>query len=437
MTSPNHNNKFAIVMAVIIACVLSGGVGLWSIALAQSVGAGVVLTVTVGMGGASSWLVLRLTKLDKKRRDEQIDEMQFLLDQNEDAVLILDREMCIVNANHVAENLFNLGSKKIVGKSIQQVMGKGNVLEGIVGFITDEKILDGQGEMVLVDDHPSVGSNGIKIALGQLKGEPCYVLTFMGGQRTPSDLNMRERFTERASHEFRTPLAAIQAYVEMLLDGEADDEKTRQAFYNIIQSETLRLSSLIDKVLKISCIESKELKTEMKMLNFEGLVGGVIDQMKPESDRKGVSVMRKPSEADGGFNVFADAKLLEEAVHNIFSNAIKFTPRTKGFSVETGVDVLGRCVFLEVIDQGVGIDRDELPHIFEKFYRGKTNEWYAKGTGLGLSLTQLIVADIHGGRVKVESQINQGSIFRIEIPLRSRCVIKPADFKTHVEGAIG
>jgi two-component system phosphate regulon sensor histidine kinase PhoR len=227
---------------------------------------------------------------------------------------------------------------------------------------------------------------------------------------------MKSDFVSKASHELRTPLSSIRAYVEMLVDGEADDEDSRQEFYRIIQGETDRLGRLIDNMLNISRIEAGIVQIEREMVDFKRLIERAVDTLEPQAREKEISLITKPAEVD--LTVEGDADMLYQVVLNLMSNAVKYTPDGGRVTVSADSDNLTRCVVFSVSDTGLGIPPDSIDKLFDKFYRVENYKRVAKGTGLGLSLCKHIVETLHHGQIGVESELGMGSRFWVSIPMR-------------------
>ncbi len=226
---------------------------------------------------------------------------------------------------------------------------------------------------------------------------------------------MKSEFVSNVSHELRTPLSSIKAYVEMLVDGDAEDEKTRTEFYNIIQSETNRLQRLIDNILNISRIESGVVKVQRELISLPALIKEAIGVMVPQARAKQIELIEAP--APVCYAVHADKDMLYQATLNLVSNAIKYTPAGGRVTISTTVDEKNRRVNVGVSDTGVGIPREDLPFLFDKFYRVNNHKKIAKGTGLGLNLVKHIVETVHGGRIRVVSEVGKGSTFVFSLPL--------------------
>jgi two-component system, OmpR family, phosphate regulon sensor histidine kinase PhoR len=226
---------------------------------------------------------------------------------------------------------------------------------------------------------------------------------------------MKNDFVSHVSHELRTPLASIKAYVEMLIDGEAEDQRTRDEFYEVIQNEANRLSRLIDNILNISRIESGLVKVNKKPISLSVILKEAAEVIAPQCRQKGITLVERISPAV--YQTIADRDMLYESILNLLSNAVKYTPAGGSVTVETVADEAERTITARIIDTGVGIPPKDLPYVFDKFFRVDANSKMAKGTGLGLSLVKHIVENVHQGRIFVESVVGKGSTFGFELAL--------------------
>jgi two-component system phosphate regulon sensor histidine kinase PhoR len=224
---------------------------------------------------------------------------------------------------------------------------------------------------------------------------------------------MKNDFVSLVSHELRTPLASIKAYVEMLIDGEAVDEKTTREFYEVIQNEANRLGRLIDNILNVSRIESGLMKPDRRPVSLGEIVREAVSAIAPQAEQKGVRLVQEIS--PGPDRTSADRDMIHQTVVNLLNNAIKYTPEGGTITVKTAVDAATKKLTARVSDTGVGIPARDLPFVFDKFYRGDAVNRVACGTGLGLSLVKHVVEALHGGRVFVESEPNKGSTFGFEL----------------------
>ena len=226
---------------------------------------------------------------------------------------------------------------------------------------------------------------------------------------------MKNDFVSNVSHELRTPLASIKAYIEMLIDGEADDEKTKREFYEVIQNESNRLSRLIDNILNISRIESGLVKINKQPQSLTVILKEAIEVIAPQAKGKQITLLEQLTPVF--YQTIADRDMLYQAVLNLLSNAVKYTPEAGTITIQTEVDESKKLVSARISDTGVGIPPKDLPFVFDKFYRVEANSRMAKGTGLGLSLVKHIVETVHHGRIFVESTQGKGSTFGFELDL--------------------
>jgi two-component system phosphate regulon sensor histidine kinase PhoR len=215
------------------------------------------------------------------------------------------------------------------------------------------------------------------------------------------------------SHELRTPLASIKAYAEMLVDGEATDEKTRHEFYEVILSESNRLERLIDTILNISRIETGLVKSNRVPLSLVLLLKDAIEVIGPQAQQKDITIVERLSPSL--YQTLADHDMLHEAVLNLLANAVKYTPQGGRITIETQFDESKNKVITHISDTGVGIPPKDLPFVFDRFYRSEANGAMAKGTGIGLSLVKHIIEIVHQGRLFVQSEVGSGSTFGFEL----------------------
>jgi two-component system phosphate regulon sensor histidine kinase PhoR len=225
----------------------------------------------------------------------------------------------------------------------------------------------------------------------------------------------KSEFVARAAHELRAPLSSIRAYVEMLMDGEAGDEKTQEEYYNIIQSSADRLGRMIDNMLNISRIEAGTVRINREAVAISLIVKEVTDMVRPQAEEKGITLTEDLTPV--AYRIMADKDMIYQAVLNLLSNAIKYTPDGGKVHVCMTPHEENSTIGIEVSDTGVGIPKEDLPRMFEKFFRVEANKKMAKGTGLGLNLVKHIVETIHEGKVKLSSKVGEGSTFGMVLPL--------------------
>ncbi len=224
---------------------------------------------------------------------------------------------------------------------------------------------------------------------------------------------VRRDFVANVSHEFKTPLTAIQGFAETLLGGALDDKAHRTHFVEIIRDHSARLARLTDDLLKLSFIEAGKLELEFAPVNVIALIEACAETTRLKAEQKQLTLA---VECDSALpQVRGDARRLAEVLQNILDNAVQYTPLGGSISVRAAVE--GGQVRIAVRDTGIGIPQEDQQRIFERFYRvdaARSRE--AGGTGLGLSIAKHLV-EAHGGLIEVESEVGRGSTFSILLPL--------------------
>jgi two-component system phosphate regulon sensor histidine kinase PhoR len=222
---------------------------------------------------------------------------------------------------------------------------------------------------------------------------------------------IRKDFVANVSHELKTPLAAIRGYAESLEDGGLDEPETARRFVGRILEQCRRLGELLDDLLTLSRLEGREPIRSLDEVDLRDLASEAIELVTPRAAAKEIELALEPGPSP---EIRGDAEGLLRLLVNLLDNAIKYN--RPGGRVTVALDQSAGEVALTVTDTGIGIPPSHLPRIFERFYRvdsGRTRE--EGGTGLGLAIVKH-VAQVHGGRVEVESESGRGSTFRVRLP---------------------
>ena len=223
-------------------------------------------------------------------------------------------------------------------------------------------------------------------------------------------------FVSAVSHEMKTPLASIKAYVELLADGEADDEATRDEFLGVINGQADRLQRLINNLLNIARIEAGVVNVNKEEQSLNDVLEEAFRVVQPAAEQKHIQLNAELSPLYLG--VLIDRDMVLQSAINLLSNAVKYTPESGTVTIRSRTS--DECVVIEVQDTGVGLCPEDADRVFDKFYRVKKDQNMAPGTGLGLPLAKHIVEDVHGGTLSVESVAGEGSTFRISLPTQKR-----------------
>ena len=240
------------------------------------------------------------------------------------------------------------------------------------------------------------------------------VLRDISGQRAIQ--KQHAEFVSSASHEMKAPLAGIKAYVELLADGDAEDEQTREEFLHVINSQTDRLQRLVENLLNIARIEAGVVKVSKQPWSLNEILNEALHVIQPAAEAKQIHCTAQLSPLFLG--VLADRDMLLQSAINLLSNAVKYT--ATGGTVTLRSRMLDEEVQFEVEDTGVGLSEEDCSRVFDKFYRVDKDKNMAQGTGLGLPLAKHIVEDVHGGRLTLRSQLGVGSTFIVTLPGGSR-----------------
>lgn len=368
--------------------------------------------------------------------EAQRQHAEAILNSITDAVVVTDAFNEVAMANEAAARVLGFDLRESLRKPVDRVVPDPTLVKLIKDtraagdpslrrHVEHKLATRGSRESVFEVAFSSIAANGQANGSGHAANgdagasehrEAAGVVTILRDITREREIaEMKSDFVSSVSHELRTPLSSIKAYMEMLVDGEAHDEQTRHEFYNIIQGETNRLSRLIENILNISRIESGVVKVQREHIALPSIVREVIEMMQPQARAKNIEIVEVPTPLY--FQVFADKDMIYQATMNLVGNAIKYTPDGGRVTVSMNVDEHARTVNVSVTDTGVGIPADDLPRLFEKFFRVAEHKKMAKGTGLGLNLVKQIIETVHGGKVSVQSTVGKGSTFTFSLPL--------------------
>ena len=229
--------------------------------------------------------------------------------------------------------------------------------------------------------------------------------------RIQNSYEMQNQFVSDASHELRTPIAVIQGYANMLYRWGKDDKAVLDESITAIKSESYNMQQLVEKLLFLARSDKKTQKVYKEDFCINELITEIIKETKLIDVSHEIS-----SEINENLSVYADKNLLKQALRIFIDNSIKYTPI--GGTIKLNSYIKRSNLTIEIIDTGIGIAKDDLPHIFTRFYRcDKSRAKESGGTGLGLSISKWIIGK-HNGSILVESKLGMGTKITIGLPMK-------------------
>ena len=345
----------------------------------------------------------------------------------DEGLLIADADGRIVFANQSAAKILDLPERKLAGKNLFSTISEADKSAVISQSWMDETLADLLAEQKTVER---------EIVISSCASEQYYILRLsavifsensfqnetLGYVASLSDVSQHRELQKTkndvialVTHELRTPLTAIQGMSELLTEHEIEPA-SQNKMLSTINTESKRLARMVNEYLDITRLESGAQKARFAPVDAEAVVEQTLLLLEPLTAKRGIKIVRRYEATQPSIN--ADAELLARAVTNIVANAIKYSPDKTTITIQTSDD--NEELKIIVRDEGYGISAEQLPRIFEKFYRVPQKRAGAEtaGTGLGLALTEEII-ELHGGRIMAQSKLNKGSIFTIFLPFKT------------------
>jgi two-component system, OmpR family, phosphate regulon sensor histidine kinase PhoR len=333
-----------------------------------------------------------------------------VLDQLTDGVIIADADGRAVQINPAAARFFGL-SQTVTGKSVAEILRHHQLIEAW-------QRARQTGELQAESVELPVSQQFIQLVVIADQHVPGGTLLLIQDLTRVRRLEtVRRDFVSNVSHELRTPLASLKALTETLQEGALDDPPAARRFLDRMEAEVDALTQMANELLELSRIESGQVPLELKPTQPGELLVSAVERMRAQAERANLALsIDYPPDLP---SIRVDGPRLEQVLVNLLHNAIKFT--TTGGVTASAWQAEKNVVF-SVSDTGAGIPADDLPRIFERFYktdRARSHPEHrrsaAGGTGLGLSIAKHIV-EAHGGRIWAESEEGRGSTFSFSIP---------------------
>ena len=223
----------------------------------------------------------------------------------------------------------------------------------------------------------------------------------------------RREFVANVSHELRTPLTTVKSYAETLMDTAFDDRGVQMRFLSVIAQEADRMTRIVRDLLTLSRLDEKRPERQStEAIDLKSFLGGIVERMSVSAKKKEQTITYRQMNSVGEF--YSNRDKLEQVIINIISNAVKYTP--SGGRIEVFSGKLYSDIYIKVTDNGIGIPKENLPRIFERFYRvDKARSRDTGGTGLGLAIAKQIMDEM-GGDIKITSEVDKGTEVTITVP---------------------
>jgi len=321
-----------------------------------------------------------------------------------DGILIVDRRGIVVRANRAARRLLG-ATAPLEGKSFVEAL-RDHELSAVLQACMDRAAPEiGTAEV-------GSGHRFLRIVTTPLRGKQGGALALLQDltelRRTET---VRRDFVANVSHELRTPLASLKALVETLEEGAIGEPEVARDFLSKMHVEVDGLTQMVSELLELSRIESGRMNLSLQAEEVEPMVREAVERLTAQADRAGAQLsLQLPASLP---RAMMDRERIGQVMVNLIHNAVKFTP--SGGKIVVGARQEGDWILVSVADTGVGISQEDLPRIFERFYKADRSR-SGGGTGLGLAIARHVV-EAHGGRIWVESVEGSGSTFTFSLPV--------------------
>lgn len=345
-------------------------------------------------------------------RTMEQERLKTLISSIGSSLIVFEREGTVNLVNRVFEQTFKMDMTNLIGQSYKELALPEEIEQGIEAvFLTEESRkfqvrIQVEGETSYLDVYgaPVIGKHGNWLGIVVVMHDITKLIKLE---------EIRKDFVANVSHELRTPITSIKGFSETLLDGAVGDPAIANEFLEIIHKESTRLQLLIEDLLQLSSIEQEGFILNYQRIDLPNVIEESVQIVKAKMQSKEMElVLQMPS----SLHVEADPDRLIQVMVNLLNNAITYSKEQTTITVT--VKESGRFVKVEVKDEGIGIKQEELPRLFERFYRvDRARSRESGGTGLGLAIVKHII-EVHQGTIAVESEVGKGTVFTFTIPAK-------------------
>jgi len=335
----------------------------------------------------------------------QRSEATAILEHMADGIVITDSAGRIQLINRAAQRILGVQERDALGASLPQVARDEEIILAFRACLAEQREQNELVDLARQNLYLQVIATPVFGPEGETR---CLMVLQDVGQVRRLEAYRRDLVTN-VSHELRTPIASLRALLDTLRDGAIDDQPAAVHFMDLMDTEIDELTRMVESLLELARIESGQMPVRLEPTRVQDLIEPVVERLQPLAQRSELTLQVQLPE--GLPPVLADPDQVRLVVTNLVQNAIKFTPPGGRIVVEATRQ--GDVVNVSVQDTGVGIPADQLPRVFERFYKGDASR-ASRGAGLGLAIAKHIV-QAHGGEISASSTVGQGSVFRFTL----------------------
>ena len=339
-------------------------------------------------------------------------KLNAIIKHMEDGLVAIDGKGQIIHYNPSFLSMLNLREKDLTDKSYDKIIDDyskdleyGAILQKSISNSSENIIFENNKKRILKAS-PAL----FRDEAGRISGAIVVFQDITESQRLE---DMRREFVANVSHELKTPITTIKSYSETLLCGALEDKELSKSFVEVIENEADRMSSLVKDLLQLSHMDYEKVVWEMHHLDLREIVTDSVRKLEVHFQNKNQRLNMQIS--DEAVPIYADRGKIQQVIINLLTNAIKYTPENG--NIRISAQVVDKNAIFEVQDSGIGIPKEDIKRIFERFYRVDKGRSRAQGgTGLGLSIAHNIIKQ-HKGSIKISSELEKGSIFTVYFPV--------------------
>ncbi|CBH22671.1 sensory box histidine kinase yycg [Acetoanaerobium sticklandii] len=339
-------------------------------------------------------------------------KLNAIIKHMEDGLVAIDGKGQIIHYNPSFLSMLNLREKDLTDKSYDKIIDDyskdleyGAILQKSISNSSENIIFENNKKRILKAS-PAL----FRDEAGRISGAIVVFQDITESQRLE---DMRREFVANVSHELKTPITTIKSYSETLLCGALEDKELSKNFVEVIENEADRMSSLVKDLLQLSHMDYEKVVWEMHHLDLREIVTDSVRKLEVHFQNKNQKLNMKIS--DEAVPIYADRGKIQQVIINLLTNAIKYTPENG--NIRISAQVVDKNAIFQIQDSGIGIPKEDIKRIFERFYRVDKGRSRAQGgTGLGLSIAHNIIKQ-HKGSIKVSSELEKGSIFTVYFPV--------------------